>query len=337
MTSTTRQTNTADEAGDTKEIFLVANTYGSDISVYDTELRHLYTIDVGGHPDEITIPTTADVLYVPRRNRDDLVAIDLASGEQRWSVALSGSPHHTTISTDDRLVYTPIFNQTFLEVVDVDEGAVVEQIDVGYGGHGSLLNQDGTRLYVGTMIHDQLVEIDTATHQVTHKYLFPEAVRPFELSADEKQLYVQLSKLHGFVVVDVATGVVLDRVNLPLPPSGSPTLPREFPHTVNHGLALTPDGGFIMAAASLDRFVAVFDASTFQLVTTIPVGDEPNWIIFDSDGDRAFVSNRASDEISVISTHAWTEIERMKVGIYPQRMAVTQVAGNQVTVPNNVS
>ena len=325
MNSATTQQPVTAAATDQQEIFLVANTYGSDISVYDRGLEHISTIDVGGHPDELTIPSTSDVIYVPRRNMDDLVALDIATGEQRWQVPLSGSPHHTTISNDDRFVYTPIFNQPFLEVVDVESRSVVARIAVGYGGHGSLLNRDGTRLYVGTMIHDQLVAIDTTTNEVVQTYLFPEAVRPFELSADEKQMYVQLSKLHGFLVIDLATGVVLRRVDLPLPASGSPIVPREFPHTVNHGLALTPDGGFIMAAASLDRFVAVYNSSSFELVTTIPVGDEPNWIIFDGTGERAFVSNRASDEISVISTSSWTELKRLKVGNYPQRMAVAQV------------
>lgn len=307
----------------TRDVLYVANTYGSDIWVLELPgHEHVRTIEVGGHPDEIKLPSDHSTLYVPRRDKDDLVAIDAITGEHLWQVPLAGSPHHITLTPDDRFIYTPIFNQTYVEIIDVVERRVVDRVEVGFGGHGSLVNADGTRVYVGTMVADQLCAIDTATHEVVHTYLFPEAVRPFDLSRDESRLYVQTSKLHGFYVLDVATGVVLDKVMLPLPPGGSPVLALEFPHTVNHGLALTPDGHFIMAAASLDQFVAVFTVPEYDLVATIPVGAEPNWIIFNAEGTVAYVSNRASDEVSVISVGEWVELERLQVGTYPQRLAV---------------
>lgn len=324
QTMTPRQPPSQDTR--TSQVLLVANTYGSDIWVLSVpDYRRLQVIDVGGHPDEIKLPASQDVLYVPRRDKDDLVAIDADSGELLWQVDLSGSPHHITLTRDDRFIYVPIFNQPFLEVIDVAEREVVQRVDVGYGGHGSLVTRDGSTVYVGTMVADQLCAIDTATNQVVRRYLFPEAVRPFELSPDETRMYVQLSKLHGFVEIDVMTGVVLREVALPLPPNGSPVVPREWPHTVNHGLACTPDGGFLLAAGSLDRFVAVYRLPTLELVATVPVGDEPNWIIFDDDGAVAFVSNRASNEVSVIDLETWKEVERLSVGNYPQRMAVRRL------------
>jgi DNA-binding beta-propeller fold protein YncE len=309
------------------QALLVANTYGSDIWVFSVpDYQHLQTIEVGGHPDEIKLPASQDVLYVPRRDKDDLVAIGAESGQELWRVELAGSPHHITLTPDDRFIYVPIFNQPFVEIIDVDERRVVDQVEVGYGGHGSLVTKDGSKVYVGTMVADQLCAIDTQSHQVVERHLFHEAVRPFDLSPDEKRMYVQLSKLHGFLEVELATGVVLRQVTLPLPPSGSPVLPREFPHTVNHGLACTPDGQFLLAAASLDRFLAVYSLPDLELVATVPVADEPNWIIFDAESEVAFVSNRASDEISVIELGSWVEARRIKVGNYPQRMAIRKLS-----------
>lgn len=44
------------------------------------------------------------------------------------------------------------------------------------------------------------------------------------------------------------------------------------------------------------------------------------------DGKRAFVSNRASDDVSVIDLAGRREVARIKVGKYPQRMATVAVA-----------
>lgn len=51
----------------------------------------------------------------------------------------------------------------------------------------------------------------------------------------------------------------------------------------------------------LDR-VLVIDPATDSLVTTVPVGDEPNGLAVTPDGGRVFVVNRDSDTVSVPAT-----------------------------------
>jgi len=62
------------------------------------------------------------------------------------------------------------------------------------------------------------------------------------------------------------------------------------------------------------------------LLATIPGGRDPSWIVFSSDARFAYVTNRGSNDVSVISVAELTEVKRIKVGDYPQRMQVVEVS-----------
>jgi YVTN family beta-propeller protein len=95
---------------------------------------------------------------------------------------------------------------------------------------------------------------------------------------------------------------------------------------VNHGLRVTADGRFLIANGSIVDVATVWALPSMKLVATIPVGRDPNWIVMSPDGTRCFVSNRGSDDVSVIDLTTYREVARVKVGKYPQRMAAVTVA-----------
>jgi YVTN family beta-propeller protein len=90
-------------------------------------------------------------------------------------------------------------------------------------------------------------------------------------------------------------------------------------------LRITGDGKTLIANGSMYDLVAFFALPEMQLLGWIPVGDDPNWITLTPDGKHAYVSNRGSDELSIIDIATRKEITRLKVGKYPQRMASVSV------------
>ena len=110
-----------------------------------------------------------------------------------------------------------------------------------------------------------------------------------------------------------------------LPSLGVP-LPMGWPQTVNHGLALTADGRLLLAAGSMKDFVAIYQVSDMSLLATIPVGKDPNWIVFSPDERFAYVSNRGEHTVSVISMADRKEIARLKAGKLPMRMTTATVS-----------
>jgi YVTN family beta-propeller protein len=254
----------------------------------------------------------------------EVVAVSTDSGQVLWRANVNGWPQHLALSLDDSRLYVPLYDRMWIEVVDTQKHEVVGRLPAAMGSHGMKLSPDGQRLYVGSMFMDVLLVIDLKSGRAVKRIPFKDAVRPFVFTRDEKRLYVQLSRLHGFEVVDLEKGKVIRRVEHPTPPAGT-KLPEFFPNTYNHGLALSPDEKYLFASGSVANYVCVYRHPELELAKTIPVGKDPNWIVFSKDGRRAFVSNRGSDTISVLSVDELREIKQIRVGKYPQRMTVAEV------------
>ena len=322
-------------AAQKKQLLFVENSHSGNVSVIDAvTLAVTGSIPIGLTPDEIVASPGGEVLYLSRIvRRDDgratgngeLVAIDPAAQTILWRAPLHGSPNHIAVSPDGRKIYVTIVSGPWVVIVDPAKRAVVDSVDVGTGPHDIEVSHDGKRVYVGLIRGTDVTVFDADTRKVIRKIPFAQNVRPIALSHDESQLFVQLSHVHGFVVVDPKTGKVLRNVAMPVPPGK--TLPDSMPIDVNHGLRVTADGKFLLANGSLFDLVAIYSIPDLKLVGTVPVGHEPNWVVLSPDGTRAFVSNRQSDDVSVIDLASRKEISRIKVGKYPQRMASVVVGG----------
>jgi YVTN family beta-propeller protein len=315
-------------------VLFVENSQGGDVSVIDaTTLKVTGTIPIGLSPDEIVASPTGAVLYLSRIvRRDDgrptgtgeLVAIDPASRSVLWRAPLHGSPNHVAVSPDGARVYITIVSGTWVDIVDPVKHAVVDSVEVGVGPHDIEVSRDGKRVYVGLIRGTNVTVFDAATKAVIRKISFDQNVRPIALSHDETRLYVQLSHTHAIMVVDPTTGKILQRVAMPVPAGQS--LPDSLPNDVNHGLRVTGDGKYLIANGSIVDETTIWAIPAMKLVATIPVGHDPNWITLSPDGKRCFVSNRGSNDVSVIDLTTHREVTRIKVGKYPQRMAAVMVA-----------
>jgi YVTN family beta-propeller protein len=260
----------------------------------------------------------------------EIVAISTETERILWRAPVGGWAHHLTLTRDDRTLFVPLFDRLWLEVIDTEQKKVVKRTPIGYGGHGTRLSPDGKRLYVGSMFLDVLTVVDVDTLKPVKRLPFADAVRPFAFTRDEKTLFVQLSRLHGFEVVDLTRDAIVRRVDLPKL-AGDVELPKFYPHTYNHGLELSPDEKLLLAAGSVAGYVCAYRLPELELVATIPVGQEPNWIVCSKDGSFAYVSNRKSNNLSVIDIKALKEVKRIPVGEYPQRMRVVDVPVRRVS------
>ncbi len=313
------------------EFAYLENSDSGDVSVIDIPGHTVVsTIHLGPFLDDVTPSHDGRILYVNRYDSlasgdrhsaesGEVIAVSTETEKILWRTRVDGWPNHLSISLDDRLLYVPLFNTLWMEVIDTQEHKVVKKFPIGFGGHGTRLSPDGKRIYVGSMMTDVLSVFDLNTPKPVKVLPFKDGVRPFALLHDESIAYVQLSRLHGFEVVDLSTDKIVREVLLP-PLGPEVKLPKFFPHTYNHGLELSPDEKLLFASGGVANYVCVYRVPDLKLLATIPVGREPNWIAFSQDGAFAYVTNRKSDDVSVISVRDLREIKRIRVGKYPQRI-----------------
>ena len=328
-----------------KEFLFVHNTRSGEISkISIPEHEVVASFPVGLYMDYLAPSPDGKVLYVNRieslapeqklniGESGELIALDPVAGTILWRVQLDGMPHHMSVSKDGRYVFVPFYDTWWMAVVDTETREVTQKVFLGHGSHGTKLSKDGRRLYVGSMMNDTISVVDTKSLEVIGRIPFDDGVRPFALTADESTLYVQLSRHHSFEVVDVADRSVTRRVDMPTLPAGTET-PRFYPHNVNHGIALNFDESLLLANGSIADYVAVYSHPGLELKAQIPTGDDPNSISFSGDGKFAYVSNRGSNDLSIIDLETLEETKRLPLGEYPQRMAVIDIPEDAEPAP----
>jgi YVTN family beta-propeller protein len=102
------------------------------------------------------------------------------------------------------------------------------------------------------------------------------------------------------------------------PPPGTPP-PQAFPPTVTDAiswprdLALSPDGGTLLAALNLAHRAAIIDTESRE-VRYVATGRYPYGAAISRDGKQGFVSNEADGTVSVIDLAAGQETDEITVG-----------------------
>ena len=326
---------------------IVESPRSQDVQVIDPQSREVVrNILVGEHTDDVMGSPDGRVFYVGAQ--DDMrspfgyqnnesgkvMAFDSRSFEPLWSVALDGSPNHMSRSPDGKRIYVPLYTRQWLVVLDAGDGSITNWWPATIGNHATEISADGTRLYVGNMVTDAIYVYDTATGKVVMSIDAGESVRPIVLDEPRGLLYYQLSRLHGFEVRRLADGSFVKRIDLPA--LDKPVGPAEgelaarlanleganaWPYTYNHGLAMTRDGKYLVAVATVANYAAIYSLPDFTLKGTVPVGGSPNWVACDPEGRFAYVSNPKDDSVSVIDIAAVREAARIKVGKGPKRVA----------------
>ncbi|QIB66894.1 YncE family protein [Kineobactrum salinum] len=316
-----------------KELIYVQARQSKDIHIIDaTTYEVLGTIDVGFPTDDVIGSPDGKMVYgnafMPNGNPVGfpdtglVYGVSTATNTIVWWGSIPGTPQHLSISRDGKRLFVPALNMNQIYVVDTATGRIVETWPSIIGNHGSELSKDGKRLYTGNALLGRIDVYDTETGRLRKVMTTRSGVRPFKFDDQEKYIYYQLSNFNGFEVRDIQSGDLVDTVNLPELSEG--LHPDSF-GTVNHGLAITPDGKKLVAAASLEGYVSVFSLPDLQSLGTIPVGEDPNWVRIRSDSKVAFVSNRGSNTVSVVDLETMKEITQVPAGSRPERFAIVDV------------
>lgn len=312
------------------ELLYVANNHDGLVSVIAIpEFEVIREVDViadqplrdmgvSTYADDIVVSSDGSRMYVSRGGLRDVAAFDLPEGGLLWRVGTDGLADHFALSPDERTLFVSVYSEDRAHVIDTAEGRELARIATCSGPHGMRFSADGRRVYNGCMIGDAIDVIDAASFEVTRRYSFLEGVRPFEISGDERKAWVQLTRLHGFVELDLTEGRVTKTIHLPVPAGVSAQ--QDFPHTAHHGMALNPEGNRLCIAATVADYVALLSVPALDLLASVPVGSEPSWAISSLDGRYCYVSSRKNDTVSIISFDDGREVARIEVGAYPQRM-----------------
>jgi len=260
-------------------------------------------------------------LYISNEAESTLDVVDAATLRVTKNIRLSGHPNNIAISLDGRHVYVAIIQAPgAVDVIDTVTLDRVKSIPMKGGVHNTYVTPDGRFVVAGSIAGKILTVIDQGTDQPVWELPFNDGVRPmaFEKNADgsTRRLFIQVSNLHGFAVVDFAQRREVARVNLPEAPPGK--LP-DIAATPSHGIGVSPDGKTLWVNSSLNSKVYVYALPGLELLGGVDVGRTPDWLTFTPDSRKVYVSNAGSNSVSAIDVKGMKEVARIKVGQVPKR------------------
>ena len=308
-----------------QSLVLVTNSEGNNIDVIDLERRApAGDWTVGEHPHGIAIPESGRVVYTTIESENALKSLDSSTGKVLNTLPLLGRPNQCAVTPNGKFVAVPIFNGDSVEIVDGESMKILKTLPVAMP-HNCLNAGNNEHMFV-TSIRGNLVKmIDLRTLDYIAEIPVGGVPRPIAVDREEKTLYVALSLLHGFVIVDIPSRTVVRKVEFPaLPPDLDL---RPLLNTATHGLTLTPDGKELWAASVPTGKVYVYDVPRGTVSGAIAVGQLPNWIAFSLDGRYGCVTNTGSNDCSIIDRQSKKEVARIKVGKAPKRLAAFSLAG----------
>ena len=302
----------------------VTNHAGDTVDVIDPAINRVVQRIQGLElPHDVNFSPDGNRVYISLESENVLAVVDKKSGNIIKKVPLSGRPNTIAVTKDGGRVFVGIHSDPgVLDVIDTSSLERLKSIPKTGPVHDIYLTPDGKFLVVGSEEVKLLSVLDVQTEKLTWNIKFDGAVRTmaFETNSDGSthRIFVTVSPLHGFAVVDFAERKVVDKIELPNEPRRGKTATPGVP---SHGIGVTPDNKTLWVNSSLADAVFAYSLPDLKLLGNVPTGMHPIWITFSPDSRIIYDSNTAENTVSVIDAKALKEVARIPVGQSPERNA----------------
>jgi YVTN family beta-propeller protein len=267
-------------------------------------------------------------LYVTNESEHTVDVVDAKTLMVTTQIPLSGGPNNIAISQDGRRVYAAIHTAPGgLDVIDTTTLTNAKRIPLGgMVIHNPFVTPDGKYVIAASDDAKTMTAavIDQKTEEQVRSIHFDGRPRPLAFSTNPdgstKWLFAGLSGLHGFVVVDFATGKEIHRVKFP--DLGGQVKMLRVPASranPNHGIGVSPDNKAVWVTDRWYNMVHAYSLPDLKHIGAVPVALDPFWLTFTPDSKFVYVANDASASVSVIDTQSLKEVARIPVGQVPKR------------------
>ena len=262
-------------------------------------------------------------LYFSSEAEQTLHVVDAKTLQTTKRIPLTGRPNNISIGRDGRRVYVGIVSAPgAVDVIDTGTLERVKSIPTKGGIHNVYVTPDGAHVVAGSIAGRLMTVIDQATEEPIWT-LFNEGVRPmaFEVNPDgsTKRIFVQISDLHGFAIVDFAARKEVGRVTLPNDVPAEKVDKGPFNASPSHGLGVAPDGKTLWVTSRPNARAYAYSLPDLKLLASIDVGGRPDWVTFTPDSKFVYVSTENRNAVVVIDVPGLKEVTRIAVGKAPKR------------------
>jgi YVTN family beta-propeller protein len=314
----------------------VTNSAADTIDVIDPMTNQVVQVIQGIElPHGIAFSADGTRVYVSNESESVLDIVDRKSGEILKKVPLSARPNNLAITKDGGRVLVGIRTEPgVIDVIDTASLTRVKSIPVDGSVHNVFVTPDGKYAVSGSIENKAATVIDLQLERAVWEVKFDRPVRPmaFETNPDgsTSRIFVQLSELNGFAVVDFAKRAEVARIELPIEPGGFGVAEGRT-GTPSHGIGVAPDGKSLWVNSTFANAIFKYSLPELKLVGYVilpevhslghpATGSVPEWITFTPDSKMLYVSNSGAGSVSAIDANTLRQVAIIPVGEVPKRM-----------------
>jgi YVTN family beta-propeller protein len=307
-----------------RPLIVQSNAAGDNIHLIDPATNKVINVIKGIEvPHGVQAAPDGSRLYVSNESDHTLDVVDFKSLKVTKKIKLSNRPNNLALTPDGKRVYVAIIAQPgAVDVIDTAKLEHVKSIATKGGIHNTFATSDSKFVLAGSIAGRNLSIISTATDEIDSVISFSSGVRPvgFDVNRDgsTNRLFVQLSDLHGFAIVDFASRKEVSRVTLPELPKdqqnwdtlqGSPA----------HGIGVAPDGRTLWVNSKVNSAVYAYSMPDVKLLGEVKVGHHPDWLTFTPDSRFIYIANAGSNSVSAVDIASRKVVAEIPVGQVPKR------------------
>ena len=313
----------------------VTNSAGDNVHVVDPATNQVVQVFKGPEAAHgVAFSPDGARVYVSNEAESTLDVFERSTGKLTHQVPLSDRPNNIAVAQDGRIVVGIARGKGALDIIDPVELRIRKSVPVNGRLHNVYVTPDNKFVITGSLRTGIISVIDLASEALAWEIDLGKGIRPMTIEANPdgstKRLFVQLSDLNGFAVVDFANRKEVARITLPQTAAtfetdaGRATAP-------SHGLGVAPDGKTLWVTSIPNNAVFVYSLVDLKLVGEValpslklpgrnPIASVPNWVTFTPDSKTIYISNAAIKSVTAIDVEKMVVKAVIPVGEVPKRI-----------------
>lgn len=247
--------------------------------------------------------SVAKRVTLPNRWRLSPAGRSLPLGDLPLNIAVSASQKLIAVTNNGQSTQT-------IQLINPITEKLLDNIIIKKSWYGLKFSADEKYLYASggndnwilkySIVHQKLKLIDSI--KLGNKW--PEKISPAGLEVDDAAniMYVVTKDNNSLYLIDLNSKKVIER----------------FPLAAEaYACILSPDKKILYISLWGGDKVLVFDAVRKKIIKEIAVGDNPNELLLNKNGNYLFVANANDNSVSVINTKSKKVIEVLNAALYP--------------------
>jgi YVTN family beta-propeller protein len=268
-----------------RSLFIALVLIAISISAFAQKYKVAGTIPIPGEGgwDYLFADSDSRLLYVSHNTQVDVV--DLDSGKPVGTIIGMKHIHGIAVARDLNRGFISDGGDNMIVIFDLKSRAVLQKVATGTNPDGLIYDQPSKRVFAFNGRSGDVTAIDAASGKVAGTIALggkPE----FPVSDNSGIIFANIEDKSEIVKIDSNRLKVVAR--WPLAPCKEPS-----------GLAYDASAKRLFSVCD-NKLMTVVNAETGKVLTTVPIGDGPDAVVYDADKKLVFSSNGEDGTLSVI-------------------------------------